>query len=496
VSIALASRYPADDLNSFGDVGIIRFRYPADELYAVSDNMERFLADVVFDRRSDPLAEPREMAKLFHRECDLMMSDLSFLERVRAEHFDLIVVDPFIMAPCALVLPAVVDVPFVTLTGFYFPWSIGLPALPSFFALPGPRPAPSLASSFMHRLGNTIGGYLAFRFAFFPMFDNTTVLRRHLPDVDNWDDLLVRSQLFLMENDHWLDDPEPLFPNTIAVSGLTARPPKPLAPPLKHVFDNTDAGVGVILVSFGSTASRIPLRFVRRMFDTFRRLKQTIVARIVLPPGFAESDLPQNVKLVKWLPQNDALGHVKTKLFVTHCGSHGQYEALYHGVPMVGLPMFAEQIWNCDRMRRKGIGLTVDDFFDDGGREDDNGTSSARLFNAIVDVLLNRTYGDTVTRLSAAWRHAEPLIGSDKAAYWIDHVIKYGGDHLRPATLGMPLYQFLMIDVVLFGFISLAIVFFALFCFARLLLRWVGCRKQSPSSQLQQQESSAMKKRN
>jgi glucuronosyltransferase len=496
VSIALASRYPVDDLDSFGDVDIIHFRYPADELYAVSDDMERFLADVVFERRSDPVAEPREMARLLHRECDLMMSDATFLERVRAERFDLVVVDPFIMAPCTLVLPAVLGLPFVTLTGFYFPWSVGLPALPSFFALPGPRPAPDLSASFLHRLGNTVGGYLAFRYAFFPMFDNTTLLRRRVPDVDNWDDLLIRSELFLMENDHWLDDPQPLFPNTIAVSGLTARPPRPLASPLAHVFNDADADVGVILVSFGSTANRIPLRFVRRMFDAFRRLKQTIVARIVLPPGFADGDLPRNVKLVKWLPQNDALGHVKTRLFVTHCGSHGQYEALYHGVPMVGLPMFAEQVWNCDRMRRRGIGLTVDDFFDDGGREDDNNTSSARLYDAIAEVLVNASYGDTVTRLSAAWRHAEPLIGSEKAAYWIDHVIKYGGEHLRPATVGMPLHQFLMIDIVVFVFISLAIVVVVFFCLIFCVLRWLGRRKQLQPVHLQQQNLNAVKKRN
>jgi glucuronosyltransferase len=32
------------------------------------------------------------------------------------------------------------------------------------------------------------------------------------------------------------------------------------------------------------------------------------------------ADKPSNVKLVKWLPQQDILGHKATRLFITHSG--------------------------------------------------------------------------------------------------------------------------------------------------------------------------------
>ena len=64
--------------------------------------------------------------------------------------------------------------------------------------------------------------------------------------------------------------------------------------------------------------------------------------------------------MLPWQPQNDILGHPKTKLFITHCGSGSQHEALFHGVPMLGIPMFAEQGWNCARAQRKGIALCLD----------------------------------------------------------------------------------------------------------------------------------------
>jgi UDP:flavonoid glycosyltransferase YjiC (YdhE family) len=46
----------------------------------------------------------------------------------------------------------------------------------------------------------------------------------------------------------------------------------------------------------------------------------------------------ENVLFLPWLPQNDLLGHPKTKLFITHCGKNGIFEALYHGIPMIGFP--------------------------------------------------------------------------------------------------------------------------------------------------------------
>ena len=54
------------------------------------------------------------------------------------------------------------------------------------------------------------------------------------------------------------------------------------------------------------------------------------------------------------------LGHPKTRAFITHCGTNGIYEAIYHGVPMVGIPMFGDQYDNIARMKAKGAALKVD----------------------------------------------------------------------------------------------------------------------------------------
>ena len=48
------------------------------------------------------------------------------------------------------------------------------------------------------------------------------------------------------------------------------------------------------------------------------------------------ADKPDNVKLVKWLPQQDILAHKNTRVFITHSGQSSSQETLCHGVPVVG----------------------------------------------------------------------------------------------------------------------------------------------------------------
>lgn len=54
-------------------------------------------------------------------------------------------------------------------------------------------------------------------------------------------------------------------------------------------------------------------------------------------------ELPSNVHIFSWLPQNDILADPKTKLFITHSGLLSIQEATIHGVPMIGMPVFVDQ---------------------------------------------------------------------------------------------------------------------------------------------------------
>jgi len=54
------------------------------------------------------------------------------------------------------------------------------------------------------------------------------------------------------------------------------------------------------------------------------------------------------------------LGHPKAKAFITHGGLQGLLEAVYHAVPLLCLPLGADQIYNCAKARKEGYAELLD----------------------------------------------------------------------------------------------------------------------------------------
>ena len=67
----------------------------------------------------------------------------------------------------------------------------------------------------------------------------------------------------------------------------------------------------------------------------------------------ADAIVPPNLKVVDWLPQNDLLGHAKTKAFISHMGINGASEAAYHGVPIVAACIMGDSFQNSIKFGKK-----------------------------------------------------------------------------------------------------------------------------------------------
>lgn len=52
--------------------------------------------------------------------------------------------------------------------------------------------------------------------------------------------------------------------------------------------------------------------------------------------------------------------HPKIKGFVTHSGLMSIQEAIYHGVPLVSMPVFAEQDYNAERVHNGKYGIRLE----------------------------------------------------------------------------------------------------------------------------------------
>ncbi|PSN40304.1 2-hydroxyacylsphingosine 1-beta-galactosyltransferase [Blattella germanica] len=152
--------------------------------------------------------------------------------------------------------------------------------------------------------------------------------------------------------------PRPLMPNLLLVGGMHIKKPGKLPQDLQRYLD--DAPGGVIYFSMGTNlqSSLMPESKVKAFLGAFSRLTEQKVL------WKWESDSlpgqPNNVKLAKWLPQSDILAHPNIRLFVSHGGMMSTQEAVYRGVPLVGIPIFSDQLLNIRQASAAGYALHLD----------------------------------------------------------------------------------------------------------------------------------------
>uniref|UniRef100_A0A2N9ESZ8 Glycosyltransferase n=1 Tax=Fagus sylvatica TaxID=28930 RepID=A0A2N9ESZ8_FAGSY len=79
----------------------------------------------------------------------------------------------------------------------------------------------------------------------------------------------------------------------------------------------------------------------------------------LMPEGFLERIKGKGMICNGWAPQVEFLAHKAIGGFVSHCGWNSILESLWHGVPIVTLPLYAEQQLNAFSMVRE-LGLAVE----------------------------------------------------------------------------------------------------------------------------------------
>ncbi|XP_065770079.1 UDP-glucuronosyltransferase 2B18-like isoform X5 [Muntiacus reevesi] len=267
-----------------------------------------------------------------------------------------------------------------------------------------------------------------------------------------------KAEMWLIRNYWDFSFPRPRLPNVEFVGGLHCKPAKPLPKEMEE-FVQSSGEHGIVVLSLGSMVSNMSEERANVIASAFAQIPQKVLWRY---DGKKPDTLGPNTRLYKWIPQNDLLGHPKTKAFITHGGSNGIYEAIYHGVPMVGLPLFADQPHNVVHVTAKGAAI----------RLDLERMSTEDLLNALKEVISNPFYKENVMRLSAI-QHDQPMKPLDRAIFWIEFVMRHrGAKHLRPAAHDLTWFQYHSLDVI--GFL-LACVATAVFVITKCCL--FCCRK-------------------
>ncbi|XP_053139651.1 UDP-glucuronosyltransferase 1A1-like isoform X5 [Hemicordylus capensis] len=356
----------------------------------------------------------RAIRTVFSTNCEQLLYNKELVSYLEENTFDVVFMDP--LSPCGQILAAYLSVPSV----YYLR---GMPCGFDFKVTQCPNPPSYIPKfftgntdhmTFNQRVKNFLVSSLEFMFCYIFYSPYEFLIREFLHQDMTVSELYSQASIWLLRYDFVFEYPRPIMPNMVFVGGINCAR---------------------------------------------KNLLTQVLWRYT---GEAPPNLAKNTKLVKWLPQNDLLAHPKARAFITHAGSHGIYEGICNGVPMVLMPLFGDQMDNAKRVESRGAGVTLNVVE----------MTSKDLSDALKAVIYDKQYKENIMHLSAL--HLDrPIHPLDLAVHWVEFVMKHkGAPHLRPAAHDLNWIQYHSLDVIAF---LMAIALLALFISVKCCL--FCCRK-------------------
>ncbi|XP_049854937.1 UDP-glucosyltransferase 2-like isoform X2 [Schistocerca gregaria] len=279
--------------------------------------------------------------------------------------------------------------------------------------------------------------------------------------------------LLITNNDFSLEYARPLTPNIIEINGIhVPTKVEPLSEDVQKFLDGAEHGV--IYFSLGSNvkSTNLPPQMIQDILQVFRQLPQRVLWKW---ENDSLPSQPENVMTRKWLQQPSVLAHPKVRLFIMQGGLQSLNEAAYHAVPLVVIPVFADQHHNAAKIAQSQIGvwLNIQDVTKD------------TFLRSIRAVLEDTKYKDNMKRLSAVFREHRAE-SEERAVWWVEYVIRHrGAPHLRSAALDLHWWQLVLLDVIAFVLAVAGLTLFAVYFVTRRVVSFFRGSKQKQKQKKQ-----------
>ncbi|XP_014345483.1 2-hydroxyacylsphingosine 1-beta-galactosyltransferase [Latimeria chalumnae] len=429
-------------------------RYPGIFNSSTADDFLQSKMRNIFSGRLTAL-ELFDILEHYSINCDYMVGNQDLMLRLKQENFDLLLVDPNEM--CGFVIAHLLGVRYAVFsTGLWYPAEVGAPAplayVPEFNSLLTDR------MKLLERIINTavyVVSRFGVNFLVLPKYERIMQKYNIQPERSMYD-LVQGTSLWMLCTDVALEFPRPTLPNVVYVGGILTKPPNPLPEDFQSWTD--DAENGFVLVSFGAGVKYLSEDIAHKLAGALARLPQNVIWKF---SGTKPKNLGNNTKLVEWLPQNDLLGHSNIKVFLSHGGLNGIYEAMYHGVPVVGIPLFGDHYDTMTRVQAKGMGILLEW----KKMTEDN------LYEAMVKVIKDSSFRQRAQQLSEIHKD-QPGHPVSRTIYWIDYILRHSGaEHLRASVYNIPLYQYFLLDVVVVTVLGTLLTYYILSRIVRFITR-------------------------
>ncbi|XP_074130813.1 UDP-glucuronosyltransferase 2B17-like isoform X4 [Sminthopsis crassicaudata] len=402
-----------------------------------------------------------EYSKVMKQFCEGVVLNKKLMKTLKEAKYDIVVSDA--IAPGGELIAEMLGIPVVytlrfTVGNTYEKYCGGLPSPPSY--VPVALSELTDKMTFMERVKNMVFFlYYDFWFQNFDVKDWDQFYTNMLGRPTTLCETMGKAEMWLIRTYWDFEFPRPYLPNFEFVGGLHCKPAKPLPEDMEK-FVQSSGEHGIVVFSLGSMVKNLTDEKSNLIAAALAQIPQKVLWRY---KGKKPATLGPNTRTFDWIPQNDLLGHPKTKAFITHGGTNGIYEAIYHGIPMIGVPMFADQPDNIAHMKAKGAAVEVDF----------NSMTTEDMLNALKTVINDPSYKENAMRLSRI-HHDQPVKPLDRAVFWIEFVMRHkGAKHLRPAAHDLTWYQYHSLDVIGFLLACVATVVFivtkcCLFCCRKL----------------------------
>ncbi|KAG0713354.1 UDP-glucuronosyltransferase 1-1 [Chionoecetes opilio] len=163
----------------------------------------------------------------------------------------------------------------------------------------------------------------------------------------------------------------------------------------------------------------------------------------------------------------------RLRLFITHGGLLSTLESMYHGVSVLGMPVFADQHTNMMEVEQNGWGKVLHW----------SELTPETLRQKISEVINDKSLREEAQRRSVVMRD-QAQRPEDVAVFWVEYVLRHhGAPHLVSPVRSMPWYQLYNVDIWVTLLVVDLLIIYALYKVLRALCRCIFSNKTKQKSE-------------